>query len=577
VLIRLLRVWLRPYRGQVGLVVLLQGLQTLAALYLPTLNANIIDFGLSRGNADYIIRVGLLMLLFTLCQIALGLGAAWFTARATMAMVRDVRGAVFRRVLTFSAREMARFGTPSLITRSTNDVLQIEMFVLMACTMAVAVPVYCVGGIVMALRLDVPLSSLLLVVVVVLGVPVGLIVVRMRPAFELMQTNLDRITRVLREQIMGVRVVRAFVRDTDERARFGRANSDLLNVSLRSGRLMALMSSVVMLVLQLASVAVIWFGGHLIDSGSMQIGALTAYLTYLAQILMAVTMATNMFVVLPRAEISARRVVEVLDTEPGVRAPLHPVRPAAVRGHVELTGVEFRYPGAASPVLRDVSLHASPGETVAVIGSTGCGKSTLLSLIPRLVDPTAGTVRIDGVDVRDIDPTVLAHSVGMAQQRPYLFGGTVAGNLRYGNPHATDEELWQALDIAQSRDFVARMPDGLDEPITQGGTNVSGGQRQRLAIARMLVHRPAVYLFDDSFSALDHSTDAALRTALAAWTADVTVIVVAQRVSTIRDADRIVVLDEGRVVGTGTHHELVDGNEVYQRIVRSQATGQVAV
>jgi ATP-binding cassette subfamily B protein len=574
-LIRLLRAWLRPYRGQLVLVVVLQALQTVAALYLPTLNAYIIDRGLSKGDAGYIIRVGLLMLLFVLVQITVGLVAAWFAAHATMGMVRNVRAAVFRRVQEFSAREMTRFGTPSLITRSTNDVQQVEMFFLMACTVTVAVPVSCVGGIVMALRLDASLSSLLLVVVVLLGVPIGMIIARMRPLFGVLQTNVDRITRVLREQIMGVRVVRAFVRDADERARFGGANSDVRFVSVRAGRLMALMSSLIMLVVQVSSVGVVWFGGHAVDNGGMQVGALTAYLTYLLQILGAVTQGSNMFMELPRAEASARRVVEVLETELSVRPPARPKRPAAVRGHVRLTDVELRYPGAAAPVLLDVSLEAAPGETVAVIGSTGCGKSTLLSLVPRLIDPTGGTVRVDGVDVRELDPEVLAGAVGIAQQRPYLFRGTVASNLRYGNPDASDDDLWHALEITQSRGFVERMPDGLDEPIAQGGTNVSGGQRQRLAITRMLVHRPAIYLFDDSFSALDHATDAALRAALAEWTADVTVIVVAQRISTIKDADRIVVLDGGRVDDIGTHDELLRRNRTYQYIARSQSTDHV--
>jgi ATP-binding cassette subfamily B protein len=430
----------------------------------------------------------------------------------------------------------------------------------------------CVGGIVLALNQDVPLSSLLLVAVPVLAIAVSVIIARMRPAFRLMQVRIDKINQVMREQIMGIRVIRAFVRDQHERERFGRANDELLTVSLRVGRLMALMFPTVMLVVNVSSVAVLWFGGHRIESGEMQIGALTAFLAYLLQILMSIMMATFMFMMVPRAEVSAERISEVLDTESSVVLPLKPVSPGAVHGHLELSGVEFRYPGAEKPVLQDISLLARPGETTAVIGSTGSGKTTLLNLIPRLMDATEGTVRVDGVDVRELDPGVLASAVGMVPQKPYLFAGTVASNLRYGKPDATEEELWHALEVAQGKDFVEQMPDGLDSPIAQGGTNVSGGQRQRLAIARMLVHKPGIYLFDDSFSALDYATDAALRRALADETREATVVIVAQRVSTIRNADRIIVVDAGRVVGTGTHHELMDGNETYREIVLSQLT-----
>jgi len=576
VLVRLLRRHLRPYTGPLWLIVLLQLVQTLAMLYLPTLNADIIDQGVIKGDTGYIMSVGALMLGITLVQIACSMGAVYFGARTAMAIGRDVRASVFHRVQDFSAREVGQFGTPSLITRTTNDVQQIQMLVLMTLTMMVSAPIMCVGGIILALNLDVPLSSLLLVVVPVLAVSVSVIISRMRPQFRLMQVRLDRINQVMREQIMGIRVIRAFVRDTHERERFGKANNSLLEVSLRVGKLMSLMFPIVMLVMNASSVAVLWFGGQRIDSGGMEIGALTAFLSYLMQILMAVMMATFMFMMVPRAEVSAERISEVLDTESSVRPPVTPVRPGEVHGHLELTGVEFRYPGAEKAVLQEISLIGKPGETTAVIGSTGTGKTTLLNLIPRLMDATAGTVKVDGVDVRDLDPKVLSTAVGLVPQKPYLFAGTVASNLRYGNPDATDDELWHALEVAQGKNFVEQMAEGLNSPIAQGGTNVSGGQRQRLAIARMLVHKPEIYLFDDSFSALDYATDAALRRALAKETREATVVIVAQRVSTIRSADRIIVLDEGRVVGTGTHHELFDGNETYREIVLSQLTEQEA-
>ncbi len=575
-LVKLLRSYLRPYRAALWVVVALQLVQTIAALYLPTLNADIIDGGLVKGDTGYIVKIGGVMLLITLVQIAGSIGAVYYGSRTASAVGRDIRAGVFHRVQAFSAREIGKFGTPSLITRTTNDVQQIQLLAALTFTLMVSAPIMCVGGILLALQQDVPLSSLLVVIVPVLGVAIGLIVMRMRSAFRLMQVRLDRINQVMREQIMGIRVIRAFVRDKHERERFGRANDELFTVSLRVGRLIALMFPTVMLVVNVSSVAVLWFGGQRVDSGAMQIGALTAFLAYLLQILMAVMMATFMFMMVPRAEVSAERITEVLDTESSVRPPDEPVAAAAARGHLDLTGVGFRYPGAEKPVLHDVSLFARPGETTAIIGSTGSGKTTLLNLIPRLMDATEGSVRVDGVDVRRLDPTVLSSVVSMVPQKPYLFAGTVASNLRYGNPDATDEELWHALEVAQGKDFVERMEQGLDSPIAQGGTNVSGGQRQRLAIARMLVHRPEIYLFDDSFSALDYATDAALRRALTEETQDATVVIVAQRVSTIRGADRIIVLDDGRVVGTGTHHELMDTNETYREIVLSQLTEQEA-
>jgi ATP-binding cassette subfamily B protein len=571
-----LRTHLRPYRRDLWLIVLLQFVQTLAGLYLPTLNADIIDDGVVKGDIDYILGVGGVMLLVSLVQIACSIGAVYFGARTAMAVGRDVRAAIFHRVQDFSAREVGQFGTPSLITRTTNDVQQVQMLTLMAFTLMVSAPIMCFGGIVMALNQDVTLSWLLVVVVPILGVSVGVIIAKMRPAFRLMQERIDKINQILREQIMGIRVIRAFVKDTHERRRFTAANTALLDVSLVVGRLMALMFPIVMLVMNTSSVAVLWFGGLRIDDGSMQIGALTAFLSYLMQILMAVMMATFMFMMVPRAEVSAERITEVLDTHSSVVLPLNPISPGEVHGRLELSNVEFRYPGAEKPVLQEISLLARPGETTAIIGSTGSGKTTLLNLIPRLMDATDGSVRVDGVDVRELDPTVLSDAVGLVPQKPYLFAGTVASNLRYGKADATDEELWHALEVAQGKEFVERMPKGLDSPIAQGGTNVSGGQRQRLAIARMLVRRPEVYLFDDSFSALDYATDAALRRALVAETAEATVVIVAQRVSTIRNADRIIVLDEGRVVGSGTHTELMDGNETYREIVLSQLTEQEA-
>ncbi|MEU1665001.1 ABC transporter ATP-binding protein [Streptomyces sparsogenes] len=575
-LVRLIRAYLRPYTRSIALIVVLQLVQTLATLYLPTLNADIIDDGVVKGDTGYILRVGGVMIAVTLAQIVCSIGAVYYGARTAMALGRDVRAAVFDRVQSFSAREVGHFGAPSLITRTTNDVQQVQMLCLMSFTLMVSAPIMCVGGVVMALNQDVPLSGLLLLIVPVLGVIVSLIVRRMRPLFRGVQERIDTVNRVLREQITGIRVIRAFVRDEHERKRFTEANTDLLDVSLKAGRLMALMFPAVMMVVNLSSVAVVWFGGHRIDSGDMQIGALTAFLSYLMQILMAVMMATFMFMMVPRAEVCAERIQEVLETETSVALPLKPVPPLRREGLLELRGVEFRYPGAEEPVLRDVSLVARPGQTTAVIGSTGSGKSTLLGLVPRLFDATDGSVLLDGVDVRDMDPVVMAETIGLVPQKPYLFSGTVASNLRYGKPDATDEELWRALEIAQARDFVERMDGGLEAPIAQGGGNVSGGQRQRLAIARALVRRPSVYLFDDSFSALDYATDARLRAALAEETENATVVIVAQRVSTIRGADLIVVLDEGRVVGTGTHAELMEHNQTYREIVLSQLTEQEA-
>ncbi|MFF2145610.1 ABC transporter ATP-binding protein [Kitasatospora sp. NPDC058190] len=575
-LIRLLRAYLRPYTRPITLLVVLQLVSTLAALYLPTLNADIIDSGVVKGDTGYIMRVGAVMIGITLVQALCSIGAVYFGARTAMAFGRDLRASVFDRVQSFSAREVGEFGAPSLITRTTNDVQQVQMLALMSFTLMVAAPIMCVGGIIMALNQDVPLSGLLLAVIPALGIVVTLLVRALRPKFRSMQKKIDTVNRVLREQITGIRVIRAFVKDGHEQARFATANEDLTQVARHVGRLMSVMFPAVMLVVNLSSVAVLWFGAHRIDSHDMEIGALTAFLSYLMQILMSVMMATFMFMMVPRAEVCAERIDEVLGTSSSVVPPSAPITEVLRRGNLELRDVDFRYPGAEASVLRGIDLTARPGETTAIIGSTGSGKSTLLGLVPRLFDATGGQVLLDGVDVRDLAPEAIAESVGIVPQKPYLFSGTVASNLRYGRPDATDEELWHALEIAQAKEFVEKLTEGLDAPIAQGGSNVSGGQRQRLAIARALVRKPDVYLFDDSFSALDYATDAKLRKALAHETADATVLIVAQRVSTIRDADRIIVLDEGAVVGTGTHRELMADNPTYREIVLSQLTEQEA-
>ena len=574
-LIRLLREHLPPYRNALLLVVALQLVQAVANLYLPSLNADLIDDGVAQGDTGVILRLGGWMLAVTLAQVVCAIWAVYVGARVAMSLGRDVRAAVFDQVQTFSAREVGRFGAPSLITRTTNDVQQVQMVVLLSLTLMIAAPVMVVGGVVMALREDVPLSGLLLVVVPLLMAVLAFAISRMRPLFRSMQTRIDGINRIMREQITGIRVIRAFVKDDAERARFGDANAELMSVAVAVGRLMSLMFPTVMLIMNVSSVAILWFGGQRIDSGSMQVGSLIAFLSYIMQILMAVMMAVMMFMLVPRAEVSAERIREVLDTDSTVVPPTQPVTMLGARAHLELRDVEFRYPGADEPVLRGVSFTASPGETTAIIGSTGSGKTTLLEMIPRLSDVTAGSVLVDGTDVRDIELDTLWGTIGLVPQKPYLFSGTVGSNLRYGRPEATEDELWHALDVAQASEFVREM-GGLDATVAQGGTNVSGGQRQRLAIARALVRRPEIYLFDDSFSALDFATDAALRRALAPETRDATVLVVAQRVSSIRHADRIVVLDEGTVVGVGTHAELMADNVTYREIVLSQVSEEEA-
>jgi ATP-binding cassette subfamily B protein len=569
---RILLRFLRPYRLPLLLVMVLQLIQAIAALFLPSLNADIIDLGVARGDTGYVVSTGGIMLAVTLAQVCCSIGAVYFGARTAMSFGRDVRSAIFHQVGTFSAREVNSFGAPSLITRNTNDVQQVQMLVLMTCTLLVAAPIMCVGGVIMAIRQDARLSLLLVVALPVLIGTIGLVISRMIGGFRLMQKRIDAINRILREQISGIRVVRAFVREPYETVRFAEANGELTQTALRLGRLQSLMFPTVMLVVNYSSVAVLWFGARLVDDGRLQVGSLSAYLSYLLQILMSVMMATFMVILVPRAAVCAERIGEVLDTESSVQPPAEPETSLQTQGNLEFREVRFQYPGATDPVLCDISFTARAGERIAVIGSTGAGKSTLIGLIPRLFDVTGGQVLLDGVDVRSLDPELLCTAVGLVPQRAYLFSGTVASNLRYGNPDATDAELWQALEVAQADDFVRAMPDGLDSPIAQAGTNVSGGQRQRLAIARALVARRRIYLFDDAFSALDLATDARLRAALRPITEQATVIIVAQRVSTIVDADQILVLEDGRIVGRGRHQELLGNCPTYAEIVQSQFT-----
>ena len=575
-LLRVLRTHLRPYAGNLSLVVVLQLVGTIASLYLPSLNADIIDNGVAKGDTSYIMSTGGWMLAVSLLQIVCTITAVYFGAKTAALFGRDVRAAVFHRVGEFSAREVNQFGAPTLISRSTNDVQQIQMLVVTTCTMLVAAPITMVGGVIMAVREDVGLSWLVAVAVPLLAVTIGFIASRMVPQFRKMQKNIDGVNRVLREQITGIRVVRAFVREPHEVERFGEANQNLTDTAIRAGRLMALVFPTVMLILNMSSIAVLWFGASRVENGTMEVGALTAFLSYLIQILFSVMMGVFVMIMVPRASVCADRISEVLDTDSSVRPPVTPITNFTGRGQLVFERASFKYPGAAEPVLRDISFVASPGQTTAIIGSTGAGKTTLLSLVPRLFDATEGRVLVDGIDVREIEPEALWERIGLVPQRPYLFSGTVASNLRYGNPDATDEELWHALEIAQGRDFVEAMSEGLDAPIAQGGTNVSGGQRQRLAIARALVRKPEIYLFDDSFSALDLSTDARLRAALRPVTREACVVVVAQRVSTIIDADQIVVIEDGAIVGKGNHHELLDTCPTYVEIVESQRSAEEA-
>lgn len=567
---RILVRFVRPYWPFLLLVVVFQAAQSVATLWLPSLNADIIDDGVARGDTGLIIQLGAVMLAVTIGQIVCAVVAVYFGARVAMAFGRDLRGAIFAQVGRFSEQEVSRFGAPSLITRTTNDVQQIQMLVLMTCTLIISTPILAIGGVVFAISEDPGLSWIMVVAVPVLLVAVGLIIARMTPQFRRMQERIDAVNRVLREQLTGIRVVRAFVREPDEIARFGVANDRLTETATKAGRLFALMFPVVMLVLNVSSVAVLWFGSYRVEDGSLQVGSLIAFLSYLVQILMAVLMATMLAFFLPRAAVSSDRIGEVLGTESSVVPPIDGVTELPEPGRLELRDVTFAYPGADAPVLHGLDLVVEPGTTTAIVGSTGSGKTTLVNLLPRLFDASSGAVLLGGVDVRRIDPDALWGRIGLVPQRAYLFSGTVASNLRYGNPDATDDELWAALEIAQGRDFVEEMPEQLDAPIAQGGTNVSGGQRQRLAIARALVKRPEIYVFDDSFSALDTATDARLRAALREVTRDSTVIVVGQRISSVRDADTIVVLDDGRVVGSGPHDVLLAGCATYREIVESQ-------
>ncbi|WP_062212873.1 ABC transporter ATP-binding protein [Demequina oxidasica] len=566
----------KPYWQLLVGVVVFQLAQSIANLFLPSLNADIIDNGVAVGNIDYIWQVGGIMLGLSFVQVICSIVAVFFGAMLAMRVGRDLRAQIFGQVGTFSENEVQHFGAPSLITRSTNDVQQVQMLVLMSSTLLVTAPFMAIGGVIMAMQQDVTLSWIFVIAIPVLLIAVSLIIVRMVPHFRRMQKRIDAINRVMREQLTGIRVIRAFVREPEERARFGKANEEVTDSALRAGRLMAAMFPVVTLVLNVSSVAVLWFGADLVDSGEMQVGALTAFLTYLIQILMAVMMATFLFVMVPRATVSADRIGEVLGTDSTVVPPLNPVTELHEPGAVELKDVTFQYPGAEQPVLSHITFSAKRGTTTAIVGSTGAGKTTLLNLLPRLYDATAGQVRIAGVDVADADLDELWKRIGIVPQRPYLFSGTVASNLRYGNPDATDDELWEALSTAQARDFVEAMPGQLEAPIAQGGTTVSGGQRQRLSIARALVRKPDIFLFDDSFSALDTATDARLRRALKASVVNATMIVVAQRVSSIVDADQILVLDDGVIVDRGTHDQLLKTSQTYQEIVSTQLRAEDA-
>lgn len=568
---RLLRRYAGPYRGPVAIVATFQVISTLASLYLPTINAAIIDDGVAKGDTGRIVELGVMMLGVTALQVVCAVGAVYFGSRVGMGFGRDLRSAMFHHVTGLSAEETARFGAPTLLTRTTNDVQQIQVLLQMTCTMLIAAPIMCIGGIVMAIHQNAGLSWLLMVSVPLLGLSNYWIVSKLLPIFRAMQRLIDGINRVLREQLSGIRVVRAFAREPFERERFREANQALADTALTVGRLQALMLPVTTLVINVSSVALIWFGGMRIDSGEMQVGSLIAFLSYFMQILMAVLMATILLVMLPRASVCAERISEVLSTTPAITSPETPKRPDAAAGRIDVVGATFSYPGADRPVLQGISFTARPGTTTAVVGSTGSGKSTLVSLICRLFDVTDGSVAVDGIDVRDYDVEALWSTIGLVPQRGYLFSGTVAENLRYGKADAGDDEMWEALRVASADSFVSAHDDGLQMRVAQGGINFSGGQRQRLAIARAVIRRPAIYLFDDAFSALDVHTDARVRAALAEASAEATVVIVSQRISTVIEADQIVVIDDGAVVGTGTHESLLADCPVYAEFADSQS------
>jgi ATP-binding cassette, subfamily B, multidrug efflux pump len=575
-MIALLRQYLAPYKGPLALVVVLLFVQAIATLYLPALNGDIINNGVAKGDTGYIISTGMLMLGISFVVVVAAIIAVFFGSRTGMAFGRDVRSAIFRKVESFSQAELNRFGTPSLITRNTNDVQQVQMVVLLGLNMMIIAPILAIGGVILALQQDVPLSGILVVILPLMAVIIGILMSRALPLFQAMQKKVDRVNQVTRESLAGIRVIRAFVRTNHEQERFDVANRDLTDTALRVNRLFAVMIPTVMLIFNLSSVAILWFGSIRVDSGQMPIGNLIAFLQYVMQILFAVMMAVFMFVMVPRGIVSSARIQEVLRTTPTIDDKPRPIAAPAATGALSFRDVEFRYPGAQDPVLHDITLDIKPGRTTAIVGSTGSGKSTLINLIPRFYDVTEGVLEMDGVDVRDVLRDELWDRIGLVPQKAFLFSGTIASNLRFGKADATDDELWTALRIAQAEPFVRDLPDGLESPVSQAGANFSGGQRQRLAIARALVKRPSIYVFDDSFSALDLRTDANLRAALAREVHGATIVIVAQRVGTIMTADQIVVLDGGTIVGVGTHDELLETCETYREIVDSQLGAEEA-
>ena len=567
----LLTKFLKPYWKLIILAIVLLLAQAMSNLYLPSLNADIINNGVAKSDIRYIIKTGGFMLVVTLLLAACTIASSYLSSKISMSFGRDMRRAIFYKVESFSQADLDKFGTPSLITRNTNDVHQMQMLVYMGLNLMVMAPIMCIGGVIMALRQDVVLSFSIVIIAPLMAAVVGILLAKATPLFRSIQVKIDRVNQIMREKLMGVRVIRAFVRNDYEARRFDEANRDLTTTALRVNRMIALAIPLLIIIMDISTIGIIWFGGHRIESGAMPIGNLTAFLSYIMEIMISVTIAMSMFIMVPRAEASAERILEVLNTEPSIQDPPKPVVPRNIKGYVEFCDVEFCYPGAEEPVLRDISFIATPGKTTAIIGSTGCGKSTLVNLIPRFYDVTGGSIKIDGTDIRDMLLRDLRARIGLVPQKAFLFSGTIADNLRYGNENATDEELWHALEIAQAKDFVMELPGKLYAPVEQGGVNFSGGQRQRLAIARALVKKPEIYVFDDSFSALDFQTDARLRLALKDETVNSTVIIVAQRVSTIMDAHQIVTLnDDGTIAGIGTHTELMETCEVYRDIVYSQ-------